>query len=120
MASKVEGAFMVWSVIFAESYHEHVSPIREFVARPDGLVPVAITESGNGMIFAPMDQLLWTEGVETAVVDIAGLMDEHGGGKEHAVWIDGEFSPLALKNLESKGWVAIPKAFEKLAAISEK
>jgi hypothetical protein len=118
MESRVEGEFIVWSVIFAESYHEHVSPIREFAASASGLVSIAVTDSGTGVIFAPLDQLLWTEGVDKGLAEIGRLMDEHGGHKEHALWVAGEFSPLALKNLASNGWVANSKAFDKLEEIS--
>lgn len=120
MESRVEGEFMVWSVIFAESYHEHVSPIREFAASASGLVSIAITDSGAGVIFAPLDQLLWTEGVDKGLAEIGRLMDEHGGDKEHALWVEGEFSPLALKNLASNGWVATSKAFNKLEETAAK
>jgi hypothetical protein len=118
MESRVEGEFMVWSVIFAESYHEHVSPIREFASSASGLVSIAVTDSGAGVIFAPLDQLLWTEGVDKGLAEIGRLMEEHGGGMERALWIEGEFSPLALKNLALNGWVANSKAFDKLEEIS--
>jgi hypothetical protein len=114
VASKIEGDFMVWSVMFAEGYHENVSPIAELVASPNGFVPIAITESGTGMVFAPLDHLLWTEGVETALTDMVRLMDEHGGGKEHALWVEGVFSPLALERLSASSWVKTSKAFDKL------
>ena len=105
--STIEGDFMVWSVVFAQSYHERVRPIREFLDPTTGLLPIAITESGTGMVFAPLDQLLWTEGVDKALRDMAKAMDEHGGGKEHAVWVEGEISPLALERLSSSGWLAM-------------
>jgi len=113
-ASAIEGEFMVWSAIFAESYHEHISPVKEFVTSATGFVPIAITESGNGVVFAPLDRLLWTEGVEKALTEMAMLMDQHGADKQHALWVDGEFSPLALRNLTSNDWVPTSRAFEKL------
>jgi hypothetical protein len=114
VVSKIEVNFMVWSASFAESYHENINPIAEFVPSPNGFVPIAITKSGAGMVFAPLDHLLWTGDVEAALTDMARLMDEHGGGKEHALWVEGEISPLALERLSASNWVKTSKAFDKL------
>lgn len=119
MSSIIEGQFMVWAVMFAEGYHEHIDPVREFVASRPGYAPVAITESGEGVIFAPLDQLLWTEDVETKLAEDAGLIDGNGGGKQHDLWVEGEFSPLAIERLTANGWVTTAKAFEKLEDVSE-
>lgn len=119
VASTIEGDFMVWSVFFAQGFHEHVSPVKEFLNSPTGLVPIAITDSGSGMVFAPLDQLLWTEGIDKALSDMARVMDDNGGGKEHAVWVEGEASPLASERLASNGWVSISNAFDKLKATSK-
>ncbi len=117
-ASRIEGEFIVWSVIFAESYHEHVSPITEFVTSSNRFVPIAITDSGTGVVFAPLDQLLWTEAVDTTLAGMARLMDEHGGGKERSLWVEGEFSPLALKNLTSNDWLPVSNAIDKFKEIA--
>lgn len=114
VVSKIEVYYMVWLASFAQSYHENVSPIAEFVPSANGFVPIAITKSGAGMVFAPLDHLLWTEDVEAALTDMARLMDEHGGGREHALWVEGEFSPLALERLSASSWVETSKAFDKL------
>jgi len=118
MSSRIEGQFMVWSVIFAESYHEHVNPVREFVASRPGYAPVVITESGMGVIFAPLDQLLWTKDMETKLAEDAGLIDGHGGSQLD-LWVEGEFSPLALERLAANGWVTTANAFEKLEEVSD-
>lgn len=114
VVSKIEVYYMVWLASFAQSYHENVSPIAKFVPSANGFVPIAITKSGAGMVFAPLDHLLWTEDVEAALTDMARLMDEHGGGREHALWVEGEFSPLALERLSASSWVETSKAFDKL------
>lgn len=113
----IEGEFMVRSVLFAQLYHENIEPVKEILGSPKGLVPVAITKSGDGMIFAPLDYLLWTEEVEEAVGQLAKLMDNHGGSDEHLLWVEGDVSDLALANLKSSGWVESSPSFDKLEAI---
>jgi len=115
----IEGEFMVRSVLFAQLYHEQVEPVKEIIASPTGLVPVVITKSGDGIIFAPLDHLLWTEEVEEAVTDLAGLMDAHGGSDERLLWVEGDVSELALTKLKSGGWVEKSEAFDKLEKITK-
>jgi hypothetical protein len=110
----IEGEFMVRSTLFAQLYHEQVDPITELLSSPDGSVPVAITQSGDGLIFAPLDHLLWTEETEEVATELARLMDEHGGSDEHLLWIEGDVSDLALASLKSQGWVESSDAFDKL------
>lgn len=110
----IEGEFMVRSVLFAQLYHEKVDPVMEILASPNGLVPVAITKSGDGTIFAPLDHLLWTKEVEESTNRLAGLMDDHGGSDERLLWVEGNVSELALSNLKSHGWVESSEAFDKL------
>lgn len=113
----IEGEFMVRSVLFAQLYHEQVEPVKEIIASPTGLVPVIITKSGDGIIFAPLDHLLWTEEVEEAVTELARLMDQHGVSDEHLLWVEGDVSELALTKLKSGGWVEKSEAFDKLEKI---
>ena len=117
VVSEIEGEFMVRAALFAHLYDEQVDPITELLKSPIGSVPVAITRSGNGLIFAPLDMLLWTEDVESTIAEVALLMDEHGGSNKHLLWIEGDVSALALASLEFAGWVESSAAFDKLHAI---
>ena len=113
----IEAEFMGRSVLFAQVYHEQVEPVKEIIASSTALVPVVITTSGDGIIFAPLDQLSWTEEVEEVVTELARLMDEHGGSDEHLLWVEGDISELALTKLKSGGWVEKSAAFDKLERI---
>jgi hypothetical protein len=108
---------MVRSVLFAQLYHEQVTPIKEIMASPTVLVPVVVSKAGDGLIFAPLDQLLWTKQAEAAINELGALMDKHGGAKEHLLWVEGKVSNLALSNLKSGGWVETSKGFDKLEKI---
>ena len=107
---------MVRSTLFAQLYHEQVDPLTELLSSPDGSIPVAISQSGDGLIFAPLDHLLWTEETEEVATGLARLMDEHGGSDEHLRWIEGDVADLALASLKSQGWVESSDAFDQLEA----
>ncbi len=112
--SAIEGEFMVRSTLFAQLYHEQIEPIVELFSSPNTSVPVAVTSSGDGLIFAPLDHLLWTEQVEEAVTELARLMDQHGSIDERLLWIEGNVSELAYTNLKNAGWVESSDALDKL------
>jgi len=86
----------------------------ELFSSPNTSVPVAVTSSGDGLIFALLDHLLWTEQVEEAVTELARLMDQHGSIDERLLWIEGNVSELAYTNLKNAGWVESSDAFDKL------
>ncbi len=117
VVSKIEGEFTVRSALFAHLFHEQVDPFTELLKSPIGSVPVAITRSGNGLMFAPLDMLSWTEDVESTITEVAQLMDEHGGSNKHLLWVEGDVSDLALASLKSAGWVESSGAFDKLHSI---
>lgn len=119
MKSAIEGDFMVRSVLFAQIYHENIEPMKEFIASPTGYIPIVIAGSGKGIVFAPLDQLLWTEEVDKEAAEMARLMDEHGGGKEHLLWVDGRASASMLSGLQSTGWEVTQAAFTWLEQASE-
>lgn len=112
--SQIEGEFVVRSALFAQLYHENVEPVTELMSVPNGLVPVAITESGEGLIMAPLDHLLWTEEIALAAGRLSKLIDDHGADDEHLIWIQGRVSDMALAQLSATGWVGSTEGFQKL------
>lgn len=110
----IEGEFMIRSVLLTLRYHEQIDPVKAILSSPSGLVPVVITQSGDGIVFAPLDNLLWTPQVEESVGKLAKVMGEHGGKDEHLFWVAGDVSKLALANLKSGGWVQASQAVDKL------
>ena len=67
-------------------------------------MPVVITESGDGLIFAALDHLLWTEEVAQAVDKIEKTMDANTISGENMIWIEGVVSELATAKLADAGW----------------
>jgi len=110
----IEGTFIVRSILFAGFYDKNVEPIAEFLSLPGGMVPVVITASGDGLIIAPVDQLLWTEQIATAMVKMSALINDHGASDEQLMWVDGRISDLALTQLTATGWVESTETFDKL------
>ena len=115
--SQIEGEFVVRSVLLAQLYHENIQPIIELMSVPSGLVPVAITESRDGLIFAPLDQLLWTEEVAAAMERLGKLIDDHGAIDQNLIWVGGRVSDMALARLSASGWVESTEDFQKLEAM---
>lgn len=110
----IEGTIIVRSILFAQFYHENVEPIAEFMSLPGGMVPVVITASGDGLIIAPVDQLLWTEQIATALERMDKLIDDHGATDEQLMWVDGRISDLAMTHLTATGWVESTEIFDNL------
>ena len=108
---------MVRSVLLAQLYHENIQPVIELMPVPSGLVPVAITESRDGLVFVPLDQLLWTEELAAAMERLGKLIDDHGAIDQNLIWVGGRVSDMALARLSASGWVELTEDFQKLEAM---
>ena len=108
----IESQFIVRSALVARLYHETVEPIAELMSLPNGMVPAAVTVSGDGLIFAPLDQLLWTEEIATALEKVAKLVSDHGASDEQIMWIEGRISKIAMTQLVASGWVESTQRFD--------
>ncbi len=116
--TRIEGQIVVRSILFAQLFHQTVEPITELMALPNGMVLAAVTASGDGLIFAPLDQLLWTEEIAMALARMAKLIDDHGATDEHLIWVEGRVSDLALAQLSATGWVESAGRFDKLESMT--
>ena len=115
--SQIEGEFVVRSVLLAQLYHENIQPVIELMPVPSGLVPVAITESRDGLVFVPLDQLLWTEELAAAMERLGKLIDDHGAIDQNLIWVGGRVSDMALARLSASGWLESTEDFQKLEAM---
>lgn len=114
--TRIEGQFVVRSILFAQLFHANVERIAEFMSAPDMVVPAAITASGDGLIIAPVDQLLWTREIEAALVRVTNLIEDHGATDEHVMWVEGRVSNQAMDQMSSRGWVRSDAHFERLGS----
>lgn len=117
--SKTESEFMIRSAMLLRSYHQTVEPLIELMSVPNGLLPVAITESANGLMFVPLDQLLWSEEIATAMAGLATLIDEHGATNESLIWVGGRVSDMALARLSATGWVESTAQLQALETMTQ-
>lgn len=114
--SKLESGFMIRSAMLILSYHETIEPVIEIITVENGLLPIGITTSKKGVMFAPLDQFLWTEEMATAMARLATLIDAHGITKESLIWVGGRVSDQALSQLSASGWVESTEALKGLEA----
>lgn len=113
----IEGEFMIRSVLLTQIYHEKIDAVEKILSTPSGLVPIAITKSGAGIVFAPLDKLLWTKQVEAAISELAEAMDQSGGVASRQLWVEGDVSDLARNNIKTRDWSDTSEAFDKLEKI---
>jgi hypothetical protein len=115
--TRIQGQFIAQSIMLVQLYHETVKPITELMSTPNGLVPVALTASGDGLLFLPLDHLLWTEEVAMALEKLVKLVDDHGATNEHLMWVEGRVSDLALAQLSTSGWMKSTEHFDNLESV---
>ena len=100
--TRIEGNYFLRAAEFYARYDKKIGKITNVVAA--SRVPVVITESGDGLIFAALDHLLWTEEVAQAVDKIEKTMNANTISGENMIWIEGVVSELATAKLADAGW----------------
>jgi len=83
-------------------YNKSVAPLANFIS----LGQFAASQSTNGALVVnfPADYLVWTEPMARLMTGANQLMSSLPGVKEKQLWIGGGLSPLARKEIESRGW----------------
>ena len=112
--SRFEGEFIVRSALYAQLYHENIAPLANILRIPDGMLPVLIAESGEALVFAPLDYLLWTEEAAGAVKRLNALLKQQGITGDSHLWIEGQVSELAESSLQALNWGVSENGFQKL------
>lgn len=84
------------------AYHQKISPVVSFVS-VDG---TPLMQTGRGAVaIVPMDYLYWAPQLDKLIAS---------AGPHGEIWITGTATPLATRNLASRGWTVVPKAGAKL------
>ncbi len=115
--SQTEGEFVVRLALVTQVYHKNIEPVTELAAIPDGLVPVAITERGNGLIITPLDHLLWTREIASATEKLGKLIGDQNSTGKNLMWVEGRVSDRALTRLGANDWVTSGEDFQDLEAM---
>ena len=97
--SDLEARFFAGAADLLAGFHVHQSPLREIVVAGNddiGKVLAGLTGDGTVVVTAPVDYLIWQEGME-------------GGGplsryEKRQLWTTGKVSPRAQEELTARGW----------------
>jgi hypothetical protein len=87
-------------------YHEQRSPLQRIVNTDR--VPFALLQNGRAVVVAPFDYFRWTKRGKDFVLRLQqhiGRADVH-----REIWITGQVSPPARRNLGSAGWAVFDQA----------
>ncbi len=92
--------------MYAE-YHNKVEPIDSFISI--GQSSAGITKSGKLVFCAPLDHLLWTQGVAALVSKFEHNLKKMDGLKEKEMYLTGTTSDIAKQSLKEFGWKVFSK-----------
>jgi hypothetical protein len=110
--TKIEGDYFLRSAEFYARYDQKIGGITRII---DGnRLPIAITEAGDGLIFAALDHLLWSEEVAAGVAELDQLMDTNSSSGKSQIWIEGMVSEMATAKLSESGWQFESQGMEKV------
>ena len=95
VASEEQARFLVGAVEMLARYHEKVAPLATVEVL--GTV-VARTKAGALVVPGPVDLLAWTPRIDRFV------RQPHLKGTPRVLWLSGQASPRARRELEQRGW----------------
>jgi hypothetical protein len=87
--------------MYAE-FHNKVKPIGRFISV--GQSSAGVTKDGTLIFNAPLDHLLWTEGIANLVMKFESNLSSLGDIKKKEMYLTGAASELAKKSLHDLGW----------------
>ena len=109
-----DSQFYVQSAMLAELFHKTQAPLTSIV----GNLPGACVTAGEGRFAClyPLDYVAWTEGVAGHIDRITKRAQTDFPKAKRELWLTGQASPRAVKELEARGWTLREKG---LRLISE-
>ena len=109
-----DSQFYVQSAMLAELFHKTQAPLTSIV----GNLPGACVTAGEGRFAClyPLDYVAWTEGVAGHIDRITKRAETDFPKAKRELWLTGQASPRAVKELEARGWTLREKG---LRLISE-
>lgn len=98
-------------------YHKAVAPIETFIAL--GEFAAARTTKNEVLFNVPMDYLVWTEGMAKLINSADSRVTQLTRPVNKQLWITGTMSPMARKEIESRGWQVQEKTEPRLFGWTE-
>ena len=93
-------------------YTDKWQKLQQFVHFGDLACAQAI--DGTIVVAAPVDDLFWTEQIAEHINTLNGAILETNPDARRVLWIVGDFSPRAEKEMKNLGWELRPRALEKI------
>jgi hypothetical protein len=87
--------------MYAE-FHSKVKPLVRFISV--GQSSAGVTNDGTLIFNAPLDHLLWTEGIANLVMKFENNLNSLGDIKKKEIYLTGSASELAKNSLTDLGW----------------
>jgi hypothetical protein len=94
--------FRTMGSLILRFHHLNVAPIEELLVL-NGRTPAAYTSEGKLIVAAQVDYLLWTRPVDRFVRSLAGAKVPDGRVESREIWLSGEASPTARREIEARG-----------------
>jgi hypothetical protein len=95
-------------------YHKAVAPLTQFVSI--GPLPAARGGDGTLVFLFPIDYLVWTDSLARLVANTDVLANQLQGITRKELWLTGNLSPRARKEMRNMGWVTFENAEALLVA----
>jgi hypothetical protein len=95
-------------------YHKAVAPLTQFVSI--GAMPAARGGDGTLVFLFPIDYLVWTDSLARLVANTDVLANQLQGIKRKELWLTGNLSPRARKEMRNIGWATFENAEALLVA----
>lgn len=106
-----DALFRMMSSFILLFHHINVAPIeRLFVVQ--GRMPAAYTSERKLVVAAQVDYLIWTRPVDGVIGLLAGAEVPEVQIESREIWLSGEASPKARREIESRGVTLVERVFE--------
>ena len=104
--------FRMMSSFILRFHHVKVAPIEQLVLLNNGRTPAAYTSEGKLIVAAQVDYLLWSRPIEGFVRGLASAELPDLKIEAREIWLSGEASPKARREIEALGIRLVQRVFE--------
>jgi len=105
--------FRLMGCLILRFYHVSVAPIERLVVL-NGRSPAAYTSQAKLIVAAQVDYLLWSRPVDGFVRSLAAAEVPDSPIRSREIWLSGEASPKARREIEARGITLVERVFESM------